>query len=521
MMSESQYVVLIITCNLEKFRERRRLQANTVKCLTSEGFEVYYLMGNPDKNETLYRVQPNFEGECPVLLVPVEECYENLSLKVYYGYTYFLNRDNLKGILKLDDDTNFNNPLVPQFLKYISDKFDYSGLRSTLYKESLDDYHIKRRLKHHYLYTSLIRMNTKNINYFSGSFYWISKKVIEFIRINKLAYISEDISVGEIVYLNILPERTLIFPEEIKKLVDFDKLCDILKSKNVVYPFLRGGLCNRIFQILAALQYANQNNLRCVIHTSPKFSEPNPHPPKDKTLNMLARLFPNVEISNNPNINEANIIAIKYDDGFKYEKIPYYDNKDIIISGFFQCDKFFDKLNVLEHLNIGGICGISGLTESTNMFFLHVRLGDYLFYKDIHYIDLLPYYNKCIHKILDNPTTPDKIVILVFTNELGELFDNIMNSIYKSSRIEYKIQNPNDMPDRTLYLMSLCYGGAVCANSSLSWMGSMLIHENTKKFQQKPQIYMPSQWINFVHGNIPENSAYIYPEWAEIVSISD
>ena len=79
-MTESPYVVLIITCNLEKFKARRRLQVNTVKCLKSEGFEVYYLIGNPD-DHLLQRF---------ISLINVVE-YRKINNKISYKekYNYF------------------------------------------------------------------------------------------------------------------------------------------------------------------------------------------------------------------------------------------------------------------------------------------------------------------------------------------------------------------------------------------------------------------------------------------------
>jgi hypothetical protein len=535
-MNSSIHIALIITCQQPKYKLRRVNQLETVNYLKSEGFEVYYLMGNyDDKNETQYKIIPNFDNECPALIVPCEECYENLSIKMFLGYTYFLNRPFV-GILKLDDDTQITSSCVPQYIKEMSHTTDYCGLKISQIVSKFDAYHCDRTLNHKYLYTMVGILRNDKLHYYAGYCYWISKKIVSFVRIENLSYIAEDLSIGDIVdkHFKSLVIKTL--PPEISTYILGDYTRDNTIAKFNVYPMLAGGLCNRIFQILATLQYALTNNMNCVINVN--LNCENDHPPGKDTLNMIARLFPHIKIETTMTLNEHNSIIVKHhESGFKYEDLLYIPNKHIVLHGFFQCDKFINKIDILEHLLIDGFNSSLNISVNSTAVFLHIRLGDYLTYKQ-HYVALEQYYIKCIHTLLSE--TPDKhYTIIIFTNELGDRFNDIIDKLPKSIQLSYDVQKPSDMPDKTLYLMSLCKGGAICANSSMSWIGSYLIHQKYLKRMKElkkileidnelvlskilpaPVIFMPSKWMNYNdHTHTKDNVDYVYPHWAIKVDV--
>ena len=78
--------------------------------------------------------------------------------------------------------------------------------------------------------------------------------------------------------------------------------------------------------------------------------------------------------------------------------------------------------------------------------------------------------------------------------------------------MKYKIQDRTHNDSDTLYIMSSCCG-AICANSTLSFMGSVL--QKTEK--KKENIYMPYPFVNFTDGFNPSNvTREMYPEWCTI-----
>ena len=64
----------------------------------------------------------------------------------------------------------------------------------------------------------------------------------------------------------------------------------------------------------------------------------------------------------------------------------------------------------------------------------------------------------------------------------------------------------------TLYIISSCCG-AICSNSTLSFMGALFQKEPKKK----EHIYMPYPFVNFIDGFDSTNITFdMYPEWCSV-----
>jgi hypothetical protein len=496
--------VLIITCYKEYYTRRRKKQYDTIQLLKTAGFNVYYLLGFNEEQSTIqYKIIDNFDNDCKALITPTLECYKNQSIKSYLGFTYFLNTPCI-GILKLDDDIIIKSHIFTDFIKYINTQktIDYAGI-NVEYSQNIE----------------------KSLIYFTGSCYWISRKTIYYIRKDNLENILEDVSIG-VICKNHQDLNTLIIPFEITNHIICNKKMEPLQY---IIPTLKGGLCNRIFQILTAIQYAELNNITCIINTN--LMGYTAHQSVALTFDIIQRIFPNIKIINELiNKNDSSIYNEQFG-GLKYEPLPFIPNKHIILNGFFQAYQNINNLKILNHLNIGGIS--KPQENPTNTFFLHIRLGDYLIFKN-HYVNLDNYYIKCINKLLERTST--SIQILVFSNEHTPLFYEKYNKLTKHDRIKYILMDPKDSPDKVLSDMSYCQGGAICANSSLSLLGSLLIYEKYKndktmlelqlasgsyllQYLKPPIIFMPDKWMEYNDSYTPENTKDIYPPWAEIISI--
>jgi len=114
-----------------------------------------------------------------------------------------------------------------------------------------------------------------------------------------------------------------------------------------------------------------------------------------------------------------------------------------------------------------------------NSYFIHVRRGDYL-NSDLYTFDTDSYYKIAIQYILS--VTPDAHFIIVSDDiEYCKTY-SVFNNIHKTFM---------DLPVlETLYLMSLCTKGGICANSTFSWWGSYL-NDNPDKV-----VFFPEKWIN-------------------------
>jgi len=123
---------------------------------------------------------------------------------------------------------------------------------------------------------------------------------------------------------------------------------------------------------------------------------------------------------------------------------------------------------------------LSGLTmpskDYSSYAFLHIRRGDYLEYKDIHYIQPLEYYMKASENFSK---------ILVISNDMKWVREQ---DYFNGSKFELF-----DCDDEleTLAVMASCKAGAIIANSTFSWWGAFL-----GAYGLRNPVYAPKQWIS-------------------------
>lgn len=118
----------------------------------------------------------------------------------------------------------------------------------------------------------------------------------------------------------------------------------------------------------------------------------------------------------------------------------------------------------------------------TTTAFLHIRRGDYLKYPDIHCLQPLDYYMRAIKELSARNPAISKLYVLsddVEWIEAQEFFKFDIFSIVKGlDEIE------------TMALMTLCTGGAICANSTFSWWGAFL-----GAYAVRNPVVVPADWI--------------------------
>jgi hypothetical protein len=247
---------------------------------------------------------------------------------------------------------------------------------------------------------------------------------------------------------------------------------------NLVSVELKNGLGNRIFQILAAMRYAEIHNKQFVISKSLCIEGNKPH---ERGLSLiLERLFPKVEIIN----SMPAYTVIKERILFNYIPLDYSET-NVVLSGYFQDhrylpEKFDIQVKRPEYLE--------------NTCFVHIRAGDYLLYTNEWGFDLNYYYKQCFEIIGKG------VNFLVFSND-NEYADNYM----KKFNVKYSISNTTNPLD-VLLEMGSCAGG-ICANSTLSWIGAYIQNE------KRGRVFMPSIWNNL------RDCRGIYPNWARIISV--
>lgn len=316
-------------------------------------------------------------------------------------------------------------------------------------------------------------------------------------------------------------------------------------SSRIVSIRLWGGLCNRLFQIACCYGYAEKYNLKPIFYKS--FFNHNEHTNQDETLKILKQLIPNIQIDENSiTENDFYIIEVCGDFACKYIdlELPSHSNKNILLKGYFQSEKYFPILEVNKFLK--QFCNslsiqntnpantnLSITNKSNPRYFIHIRLGDYEGHY-LHYLGYKKYLQNAIELILNKQ---HNAIFMICSNEkdknkiLKEIDSYSGDTISILSRIKYEFEidsNPELYPLQTLKSMALCDGG-ICLNSSFSWFGAYLSHimhnninANTNAnlnvyANLDKQIYiMPNKWFN--ERYIAQDSYKdIYPEWNNLV----
>lgn len=265
----------------------------------------------------------------------------------------------------------------------------------------------------------------------------------------------------------------------------------------MIYCNICGGLANMLFQIAAIKSMAIDNNVNysfpnLITHLNFLNNE-NYHNSNLKHsleyLSILKRL--------NTEAPSGHCEIINFPFHYENKTLP---NNDVLISGFFQSEKYFkhNRDLILESFDFSSYknyvlkkYSYVGMKKCTSV---HVRRGDYVKLPNHHPTQSLEYYLSAIEML--KPIT-DKF--LIFSDDIQWCKDNLKidNAIY--------IENEKDYIE--LYLMSLCKNNII-SNSSFSWWGAWLNENKNKK------VIGPKLWFG---SAITESDKDIIPEdWIKI-----
>lgn len=200
----------------------------------------------------------------------------------------------------------------------------------------------------------------------------------------------------------------------------------------------------------------------------------------------------------------------------QFNYLPLPQQKNIILNGFFQSEKYFSKNKdlIIKHLkpkndflrvvrNAG-----SEFLNLQNTVSIHVRRGDYLTKPDCHpVLSMKEYYDDAMAYIVseirfDNKKF-SKVNFIVFSDDI-EWCKQSLKKWQLLHGVHY-VSGNSDIVD--LYLMAQC-NHHIIANSSFSWWGAWLAQN---MFDQKGITIAPSEWFGplLSHYNtqdlLPEN----------------
>lgn len=213
-------------------------------------------------------------------------------------------------------------------------------------------------------------------------------------------------------------------------------------------------------------------------------------------------LFHDLEI-----VNEIGPMERYREPKFGYSQIPDFDfSKDILFTGDFQSDKYFDKPLIraafaptakrIAELRVKYGEWIS----RPHVTGLSVRRTDYLSMPEIHPFLGLEYYRRCLALL---PACRDFIVC---SDDIGWCRATFPKAF--PDRNFYFVEGESVM--NQLYVHTLCQNNIV-SNSSFSWWGAWL-NPNPQK-----RVFMPSMWLGFRLKRQGMDWSDLYFEGVEVV----
>jgi len=275
-------------------------------------------------------------------------------------------------------------------------------------------------------------------------------------------------------------------------------------DKRKIIGRLKGGLGNRIFQILTGLGFADKWNMTYYLSKDnfEKDIHYKDHVSDDESMKDLQILFPRIPLLED-SVDTSSWSVLTDTDPIIFQEFKN-PNTNIVLNGYFQSEKYFPK-KVEINLREPGENLLKNITLH-NLYFIHFRFGDYNNNNDFK-LNLVDYYKECINLINSKDNNSSYFIICQHMDEAKQYIDIHLKEVLKDKRLYYD-NNTNRLD--TLYYISKMRGG-IGVHSTFSWIGAYCIQNKIKGL-----LYFPKPWKT----NLIKNKDYdIYPRWATIVNV--
>ena len=256
---------------------------------------------------------------------------------------------------------------------------------------------------------------------------------------------------------------------------------------------LMGGLGNQIFQIFAVLSYAIKSRNQFKFLNLARLGEGSTTVRYTFWESFFSNLKPFL-ISELPQP-----IHVVKEKGFPYNELSIYEmiNRDVMIFGYFQSYKYFEK----QYSIICRIIGLDKMKEKLltkltlnddnlkNTISMHFRIGDYKKIQHVHPLATYNYYESALNHIkYTNSEQSFNVLYFCEDVDIDDATDKI--NALRTKFPEYSFnRGDNSLADwEQMLLMSCCHHNII-ANSSFSWWSAYF-----NSWQDKIVCY-PSAWF--------------------------
>ena len=468
------FIFIIYSCkkNYEKHNLLYNLIHNRI-----ENLKCYILYGDTDIDSNYKIIEDKY------LVVKCGDNYENLSEKtITFCKSIEKEFPHIKGIFKCDDDIIPNIKKIDELLSFIKNNEHIDYLGNSVSKE--EDYFSQS----HFNKCSSSIFNIPKIaqksNHATGPLYYLSMKsihVLANVEVDYDYYFYEDCMVGTLL------NKHNIFPYNFKTYYDNMEIeqGSIQNHNNTkfLYVLLHGGLGNQMFQVSTAYSLAKQHNRILILLYRKDYTAVMTH--NSSADEFMKTIFSNFNYTYLENIDISKLKIYNESNCHHYNPNIISENENYLLLGYFQNRKYIQSEYESDVISLFKNNDILNRLQSeypllNQSFFIHIRLGDYV-NNNLYYFDKDSYYRKAIDYILEIDKNAHFYVLsddIEFVKKYS-ILENVNKTI---------ITDMNTLD--SLYLMSLCNKGGICANSTFSGWGSKL-NENSNKI-----VVCPNQWIN-------------------------
>jgi len=288
--------------------------------------------------------------------------------------------------------------------------------------------------------------------------------------------------------------------------------------ENITSIRLMGGLGNQLFQIFTTIAYGLKNNRQIVFPYSESLKIGIERP--TYWDNFLSSMKNMTTFNSEFGITNALLFvrfSIFNENGFTYTKIPSFNDKEVLLNGYFQSYKYFEEYNKIIFSLIQIETQKRMIKNEFSYLFsgnftyvsMHFRLGDYVNIQDCHPLLTYSYYENAIKHIVENNIADNLCVIYFCQKEDNKIVSSIIDKLKLVYTDILFVKADDEIPDwKQMLLMSVCHHNII-ANSTFSWWGAYL-NRNPEKC-----VVYPTEWFGVLNED-KKTTDMFPPSWVKI-----